>query len=63
MVYKGPRLNRVIDLLEKGIRPYGVFVNDWSDHNARWLARSPADFALMCMEHHPLDPLGIRQFV
>jgi 4-hydroxy-2-oxoheptanedioate aldolase len=56
-------VNRVIELLEKGVRPYGVFVNDTSDHNARWLAKSPADFALMCMEHHPLDPLGIRRFI
>jgi len=63
MAYKGPRINRIIDLLEKKIRPYGVFVNDTSDHNARWLARSSADFALMCMEHHPFDALGIRRFV
>eukprot|EP00930_Biecheleria_cincta_P032375 TRINITY_DN22473_c0_g2_i1.p1 TRINITY_DN22473_c0_g2~~TRINITY_DN22473_c0_g2_i1.p1 ORF type:complete len:293 (-),score=34.52 TRINITY_DN22473_c0_g2_i1:80-958(-) len=63
MAYKGPRLNRIIDLLERRVRPYGVFVNDLSDHNARWLSKSWADFALVCMEHHPFDPLALRRFI
>lgn len=57
------RLNRTVELLERGQATFGIFSHDRSLENARALARSGLDFVLIDMEHGPLDIERLRIFL
>lgn len=57
------RLNKAIELLEKGEVALGIFSGDQSLNNARLIAGSDIDFALIDMEHGPLDFETLRAFL
>ena len=57
------RLNKAIELLEKGEPALGIFSGDQSLNNARLIAGSDIDFALIDMEHGPLDFETLRAFL
>jgi len=59
---KDVRLNRVIELFEKGTPPLGIFVFNPSVRTAASL--SPAlDFIIIDMEHSPFDPTRLESFL
>lgn len=58
-----PRLNKAIDLLERGEPVLGLLSFDYSLNNARSLARSGLDFIIIDMEHAPFDVERIREFL
>lgn len=49
------RLNRTIELLEKGVPPLGVFVSNLSVRGAASMASSSLDFIIIDLEHSPGD--------
>jgi 4-hydroxy-2-oxoheptanedioate aldolase len=57
-----PRLNRIIDRLEKNEPAFGAFASNKSPDGAAAIARSPLDFVIYDMEHAPLDFPGFRVF-
>ncbi len=59
----GARLNKTIELLENGEAALGIFSGDQSLNNARLIAGSDIDFALIDMEHGPLDFETLRSFL
>ena len=58
-----PRLNRTIELLEAGKPVFGGFVFDLSDETAIGVSRSGLDFAIIDLEHRPLDVTRLRAFL
>jgi 4-hydroxy-2-oxoheptanedioate aldolase len=58
-----PRLNKAIELLERGEPALGLLSFDYSLNNARSLARSGLDFIIIDMEHAPFDVERIREFL
>lgn len=57
------RLNRVVELLEKGVPPLGIFVANVSLRSAASLGSSPLDFIIIDMEHSPYDPSRLEIFL
>jgi 4-hydroxy-2-oxoheptanedioate aldolase len=58
-----PRLNRVIELLEKNTPPLGVFVSNVSPRGAAAISSSPLDFIIIDMEHSPLDLTRLETYL
>jgi 4-hydroxy-2-oxoheptanedioate aldolase len=57
------RLNKTIELLESGQTAIGRFAFDMSNGNAIQIARSPADFVIIDLEHTPYDVTLLREFL
>jgi 4-hydroxy-2-oxoheptanedioate aldolase len=57
------RLNKAIELFEKGEPAFGVLSFDYSLNNARSLSRSGLDFIIIDMEHAPFDVESLRLFL
>ena len=49
------RLNRAIELFEKGLPPLGIFVSNLSVRGAASMASSSLDFIIIDLEHSPAD--------
>jgi 4-hydroxy-2-oxoheptanedioate aldolase len=49
------RLNRAIELFEKGVPPLGIFASNLSVRSAAALASSSLDFVIIDLEHSPAD--------
>ena len=56
-------LNPVIAKLEAGETVYGLSTQDLSSSYARQVARAPADFVYVDMEHSPLDFAALHAFL
>lgn len=61
--HEKPIINKMIRLIKQDQKPYGVFVNDLTDHNARWLVKQGVDMVLIDFEHHPFDCNQLRHFL
>jgi hypothetical protein len=59
----GPRLNKVIDLLEKGKPAFGIFNGNFGVRTAMSLSRSDLDYVLIDMEHRPLNVEQLQIFL
>lgn len=59
----GVRLNRAIELLDRGDVAFGILSFDYSLNNARSMARSGLDFVIIDMEHAPFDVERLREFL
>ena len=57
------RLNRTIELLEAGKPVIGGFIFDMSDEVAIDLSMSGLDFAIIDLEHRPMDIARLRTFL
>ena len=57
------RLNKTIDLLDRGSTALGLLAFDYSLDNARTLSRSDLDFVIIDMEHAPFDVERLREFL
>ena len=57
------RLNRTIEILERGQPAFGIISSDRSLSNARALARSNLDFIIIDMEHGPFDTESLQMFL
>jgi 4-hydroxy-2-oxoheptanedioate aldolase len=57
------RLNRTIELLEAGKPVIGGFIFDMSDEVAIDLSMSGLDFAVIDLEHRPMDTARLRTFL
>ena len=57
------RLNRTIQLLDRGDPAFGAFVFDLSDEVAIGVARSGLDYAIIDLEHRPYDVSRLRAFL
>ena len=60
---QGVHLNPVIAKLEAGEVAYGLSTQDLSLSYARQVARAPADFLYVDMEHSPMDFPALRMFL
>jgi len=60
---EGVHLNPVIAKLEAGEIVYGLSTQDLSLSHAREVARAPADFIYVDMEHSPMDFPGLSMFL
>lgn len=58
-----PRLDRTVELLDRGERVFGIISSDRSLNNARALSRSRLDFVIIDMEHGPWSPERLRTFL
>jgi 4-hydroxy-2-oxoheptanedioate aldolase len=56
-------LNKIIELMEADEIPVGRFAFDMSNGNAIQIARSPADFVIIDLEHVPYDVNQLRDFL
>lgn len=57
------RLNKAIELMQRGEPAFGVLAFDYSLNNARSLSRSGLDFIIIDMEHAPFDVESLRLFL
>ena len=57
------RLNKTIQLLERGDPAFGAFVFDLSDEVAIEVATSGLDYAIIDLEHRPFDVSRLRAFL
>jgi 4-hydroxy-2-oxoheptanedioate aldolase len=58
-----PRLNKVVELFEKGIPPIGSFFNTVTARSAAGHARSGLDFVMLDMEHTPYDLNRLQEYL
>ncbi len=56
------RLNKLIEMFQRGEPAFGLLSFDYSLSNARSLASSGLDFVLIDMEHAPFDVERLRAF-
>ena len=59
---QGVRLNRVIELFQKGVPPLGVFVSNVSVRGAASLSPE-LDFIIIDMEHSPIDMTRLESYL
>ena len=57
------RLNKLIEMFQRGEPAFGLLSFDYSLSNARSLASSGLDFVLIDMEHAPFDVERLRAFL
>lgn len=57
------RLNRLVELFEKGVPPLGVFVSNISARAAASISSSPLDFVIIDLEHNPYDPERLENYL
>jgi 4-hydroxy-2-oxoheptanedioate aldolase len=60
---QSPRLNRVIELLENGTPPLGIFTSKVSPRDAYDITRSALDFVIIDMEHSPFDTSRLESYM
>jgi 4-hydroxy-2-oxoheptanedioate aldolase len=58
-----PRLNRVVELFEKGIPPIGSFFNTVTARAGAGHASSGLDYAMIDMEHTPYDINRLQEYL
>jgi 4-hydroxy-2-oxoheptanedioate aldolase len=58
-----PRINRVIDLLEKGQPVYYTGTGELSYENGKRMASTWADFLMTDFEHGAFDIIGLTAFM
>ncbi|MFN0169791.1 MAG: HpcH/HpaI aldolase family protein [Bryobacteraceae bacterium] len=57
------RLNRVIELLEKGTPPLGIFASNISVRGGAAVSSSAVDFVIIDLEHSPYDPTRLESYL
>jgi 4-hydroxy-2-oxoheptanedioate aldolase len=57
------RLNKVVEMLEKGQAPLGIFSFNLNARTAASLASSPLDFVIVDLEHTPYDPSRLETYL
>jgi 4-hydroxy-2-oxoheptanedioate aldolase len=58
-----PRLNRVVELMEKGEPALGIFSFDLSPRTGAWIASSKLDFVVVDLEHSPYDMSRLEAYM
>lgn len=58
-----PRLNKVIQMLERKQTPLGIFSFNLSARTGAALAASPLDFVIVDLEHTPYDPSRLESYL
>lgn len=57
------RINRVIEMFERGERPLGVFATNLTPRGGAAMSGSALDFAIVDLEHSPYDPTRLEGYL
>ncbi len=62
-LFPAERLNRVVQLLEQGAPPLGIFASRIDPRSGAAVASAPLDFVIIDLEHSPYDPTRLESYL
>ncbi|MCX6623535.1 MAG: aldolase/citrate lyase family protein [Acidobacteria bacterium] len=62
-LHSAERLNRVVQLLEQGTPPLGIFATRLDPRSGAAVSSAPLDFVIIDLEHSPYDPTRLESYL